>query len=76
VLPVIGSVVDVAEQALLITAAERYSVLRRFSPRSLRAFEFQSSTPNDPVLAAIELLKGMDRDSMRILPDRPPSTFP
>jgi TnpA family transposase len=75
VLPVIGSVANVAEQDILITAAERYSVLRRFSPRFLKAFDFRSSTPNDPVLAAIELLKGMDRDSRRTLPDRPPSTF-
>ena len=75
VLPIIGSVANVAEQDILITAAERYSVLRRFSPRFLKAFEFRSSTPNDPVLAAIELLKGMDRDSTRTLPDRPPSTF-
>jgi hypothetical protein len=68
-------VANVAEQDILITAAERYSVLRRFSPRFLKAFEFRSSTPNDPVLAAIELLKGMDRDSTRTLPDRPLSTF-
>ena len=75
VLPVIGSVANVAEQDILITAAERYGVLRRFSPRFLEAFDFRSGTPNDPVLAAIELLKGMDRDSTRALPDRPPSTF-
>ena len=74
-LPVIGSVANVAEQDILITAAERYSVLRRFSPRFLKAFDFRSSTPNDPVLAAIELLKGMDRDSTRTLPHRPPSTI-
>jgi hypothetical protein len=58
-----------------LTAAERYGVLRRFGPRFLKAFDFRSGTPNDPVLAAIELLKGMDRDSTRALPDRPPSTF-
>ena len=64
VLPVIGSVAGVAEQD--ITAAERCSVLRRFSPRFLKSFEFRSSTPNDPLLAAIELLKAMDRDSTRV----------
>jgi hypothetical protein len=74
-LPVIGSVADVAEQDILITAAERYGVLRRFSPRFLRAFDFRSGTPNDPLLAAVDLLQGMDRDSTRTLPDRPPSTF-
>ena len=74
-LPIIGSVADVADQDILITAAERYSVLRRFSPRFLEAFRFQSSTPGDPVLAAIELLKAMDRDGTRTLPKRPPASF-
>ena len=50
-------------------------VLRRFSPRFLAAFDFRSSTPNDPVLAAIELLRAMDRDGTRALPKRPPSSF-
>jgi TnpA family transposase len=74
-LPIIGSVADVAEQDVLITAAERYSVLRRFSPRFLAAFHFQSSTPGDPVLATIELLKAMDRNGTRALPKRPPASF-
>ena len=53
-LPIIGAVADVADQDILITAAERYSVLRRFSPRFLAAFRFQSRVPQDPVLAAVE----------------------
>jgi TnpA family transposase len=75
VLPVIGSVADVAGRDILVTAAERYSVLRRFSPRFLAAFDFRSNTPNDLVLAAIELLRGMDRDGTRVLPKRPPASF-
>jgi TnpA family transposase len=75
VLPVIGAVADVADQDILVTAAERYSVLRRFSPRFLAAFDFRSNTPNDPVLAAVELLREMDRDGTRALPKRPPSSF-
>ena len=75
VLPVIGAVADVADQDILVTAAERYSVLRRFSPRFLAAFDFRSNTPNDPVLAAVELLRAMDRDGTRVLPKRPPSSF-
>ena len=74
-LPIIDSVADVADQDILITAAERYSVLRRFSPRVPEAFHLQSSTPGDPVLAAIELLKAMDRDGARTLPKRPPASF-
>ena len=75
VLPVIGAVADVADQDILVTAAERYSVLRRFSPRFLAAFDFRSNTPNDPVLAAVQLLRAMDRDGTRVLPKRPPSSF-
>jgi hypothetical protein len=75
VLPVIGAVAGVADQNLLVTAAERYSVLRRFSPRFLVAFDFRSNTTNDPVLAAVDLLRTLDRDGTRALPKRPPSSF-
>ena len=75
VLSVIGAVTDVADQDILVTAAERYAVLRRFSPRFLATFDFRSNTPNDPVLAAVELLRAMNRDGTRVLPKRPPSSF-
>ena len=75
VLPVIGAVADVADQDILVTAAEHYSVLRRFAPRFLAAFDFRSNTPNDPVLAAVDLLRAMDRDGTRVLPKRSPSSF-
>lgn len=75
VLPVIGAVAEVADQDLLVTATERYSVLRRFSPRFLAAFRFVSNVPHDPVLAAIEILTTMDRDGTRTLPKRPPASF-
>jgi hypothetical protein len=42
-------------------------------PALSQVFDFRSSTPNDPVLSANELLKTMDRDSTRALPDRPPA---
>ena len=59
-LPVIEAVTDVADVEILATAAEKYAVLRRFSPRFLAAFRFQSNTPQDPLLAAIDLLKAAD----------------
>ena len=40
ILPTIGAVADVADQNILVTAGERYSVLRRVSPRFLAAFRF------------------------------------
>ena len=44
-------------------------------PSLLAVFDFRSNTPNDPVLAAVELLRAMDRDGTRVLPKRPPSSF-
>ncbi|HME25867.1 MAG TPA: Tn3 family transposase [Acetobacteraceae bacterium] len=75
VLPIIGAAAKVADQDILVTAAERYSVLRRFSPRFLTAFRFESNIREDPVLAAIEVLKTLDRDGTRALPKRPPAAF-
>ena len=74
-LPIIGAVADVADQDILVTAAERYSVLRRFSPRFLTAFRFESNVTPDPVLTAVEILKTMGRDGARALPKRPPTSF-
>lgn len=74
-LPVIEAVADVADVEILATAAEKYAVLRRFSPRFLAALRFQSSTPQDPLLAAIDLLKAADENSARALPKRLPSAF-
>jgi hypothetical protein len=50
-------------------------VLRRFSPRFLAAFRFESNVPHDPALAAIEALKAMNRDGARALPKRLPTSF-
>ena len=55
VLPVIGAVADLADQDILVTAAERYSVLRRFSPRFLAAFDnlrcWRQFSPTAPISA-------------------------
>ena len=48
-------------------------MLRRFSPRFLAAFRFGSNIPHDPMLAAIEVLKAMDRSGARALPKRLPA---
>jgi TnpA family transposase len=41
----------------------------------LAAFRFESNAPQDPVLAAVEVLKTMDREGTRVLPKRPPASF-
>lgn len=74
-LPTIEAVADVADQDILLTAAEKYSVLRRFSPRFLASFQFQSNVPQDPVLAAIDVIKAADQTGARTIAKRPPASF-
>ena len=74
-LPTIEAVADVADQDILLTAAEKYSVLRRFSPRFLASFKFQSNVAQDPVLAAIEVIKAADQAGAKTFPKRPPASF-
>ena len=74
-LPVIDSVTTVADDDILSIAAERYGILRRLAPRFLEAFEFESNTADDPLLAALELLKKHGPGSREPFPNRPPSSF-
>ncbi len=74
-LPTIEAVADVADQDILLTAAEKYSVLRRFSPRFLASFKFQSNVAQDPVLAAIEVIKAADQAGAKTFAKRPPASF-
>jgi hypothetical protein len=68
-LPVIDSVTGIADEDILVTASERYSVLRRFVPRLLGAFRFRSTRQDDSVLAALAMLRRMDRDGNRRMPE-------
>ena len=64
-----------ADQDILVTAAERYAVVRRFAPRFLDAFAFRSNVPHDPVLAAVDLIRTLNRRDGTRLSKRPPASF-
>ena len=61
-----------AEADPLLGAAERYSWVRRYVPKVLEAFTFRSARVSDPLLAAIELLRQLNRDDRRGLPAKVP----
>ncbi len=61
-----------AEADPLLGAAERYSWVRRYVPKLLEAFTFRSARVSDPLLAAIELLRQLNRDDRRGLPAKVP----
>ena len=55
--------------------AERYSYLRQFAPAFLEAFEFRSNLREYPLLVAVELLKKLNAEGRRRIPDGAPLGF-
>jgi len=55
--------------------ANRYSHIRRFSPKFLAAFTFQSHRKPDPLLEAINILKELDVSGCRAVPEDAPIDF-
>ena len=53
----------------------RYRYARRFAPHVLTAFAFHAATPNDPLLAAVDLLKELNTARTRRVPPDAPLGF-
>src|SRR4051794_35766722 len=45
----------------LVRAADRWKTLRKFAPALIDALEFRAARPGDPVLAALAVLREMNR---------------
>jgi TnpA family transposase len=54
---------------------ECYSTVRRISPLMLDAFTFRSWKPDDSLLAAIDVVRGLHATGARNLPPRSPTAF-
>ncbi|WP_286829265.1 MULTISPECIES: Tn3 family transposase [Kordiimonas] len=67
--PNLDAMVTEAEQPALVIAAERYYGMRKYAPQFLETFTFQSGRTLDPLLSAIDLLKQLNRNGRRSLPD-------
>ena len=53
----------------------RHASLRRAARIMFEAFVFRSFKPNDPILVAVDLLRGIHQGTRRKLPERPPIAF-
>jgi len=53
----------------------RYSYLRQFVPKFLESFNFQSNTKDDPLLRALVILKKLNSNKQRKVPDNAPLDF-
>lgn len=60
----------------LTEIVERYPTVRRMIPVLLDAFAFRSWKPNDSLLDALDLLRGLYAARPKQLPQRPPTAFP
>lgn len=69
------SLAGLVEEDPLISAADRYMTLRWFAPELLEALELKAARASDPILGAIELLRGLNKSDGRAVPDGAPMPF-
>jgi TnpA family transposase len=55
--------------------AKRYPYLQQFAPAFLEAFEFRSNLRDSPLLAGVELLRELNAEGRRGIPEGAPSGF-
>lgn len=55
--------------------ADRYSYLRQFTPAFLEALQFRSNKKNDPLLEAIAILRDLNAEKRRRIPEEAPLDF-
>ena len=63
--PEIASLAALTEEDPLVRAADRYATIRKFAPALLEVLEFKAAKANDPILAAITLLRNLNQSSTR-----------
>ena len=64
-----------ADEDPLIKACERYMTVRRFAPKFLDSFMFRASSDKNSLLSALELLKRLNKEPRRTMPEKPPLSF-
>lgn len=71
----VASLAELAEEDPLVRAADRYVTIRKFAPALLEALTFTAARSKDPILAAVELLKELNRSGKRDIPVDAPMPF-
>ena len=56
-------------------AADRYATIRKFAPALREVLEFKAARGNDPILAAITLLRNLNQSGKREVPPDAPLPF-
>ena len=71
----IASLAALTEEDPLVRAADRYATIRKFAPALLEVLEFKAARGNDPILAAITLLRNLNQSGKREVPPDAPLPF-
>jgi TnpA family transposase len=74
--PEVAALAEFVEEDALVTATGKYMTLRKYAPAFLEAFTFRAAKARDPVLAAIEVLREVNRSGGRAeIPTTAPMAF-
>lgn len=73
--PEVVGIASTAEVDPLILAGDKYATLRKFAPDLLEALTLQAGKGSARTMAAIELLRDLNRTGKRDLPPDPPMPF-
>src|SRR3954453_1960262 len=71
----VEALADLAEEDSLVRAAGRWATLRRFAPALLGALQFRAARDKAPMLAALGLLRELNRAGKRDVPPDAPMPF-
>ncbi len=73
--PQVKALAEMIDEDTLITASEKYGGYRKFVPAFLETFEFKAASPKNLVLAAIDVLRDLNRRGQREVPADAPMPF-
>ena len=73
--PEVATIAETANLDPLTVAADRYATLRKFAPDLLEALQFRAGKGSAKTIAAIEMLRDLNRSGKRDLPAGAPMPF-
>ena len=70
-----GELIRIQEDNSYEYLGNRFSYIRKFSPKFLETLDFRSNRESDPLLAALDTVKQMDMEGKRKIPEDAPLDF-
>ena len=71
----VRALAGLASEDPLVPAADRWKTLHKFAPALIAALEFRAARANDPMLAALKLLRDLSQSGKREIPPDAPMPF-